>query len=140
LYTHQTAILNTFSDNGQKFQANNLNPGFLTWGHGLRELGYQTAWWGKWHESPATPADLASEGFPADLERYVAAGSAIQASPRSCRLELENSFAKQPWLTGELEEFIRQYVLPNELRQPLPAPYSEVHDQAINAYLHGIQT
>jgi len=70
LYTHQTGILNTFSDNGQKDQADTLNPGFLTWGKALRELGYQTAWWGKWHESPAIAADLAAAGLPANLESY----------------------------------------------------------------------
>src|SRR5260370_5547773 len=70
LYTHQTGLLNTFSDNGQKGQANTLNPGFLTWGKALRELGYQTVWWGKWHESPAVAADLAAAGLPANLEQY----------------------------------------------------------------------
>jgi hypothetical protein len=30
LYTHQTGLMNTFADNGQKDQANTLNPGFLT--------------------------------------------------------------------------------------------------------------
>jgi arylsulfatase A-like enzyme len=70
LYTHQTGILNTYFDNGQKDQANTLNPGFLTWGKALRELGYQTVWWGKWHESPAIAADLAAAGLPANLESY----------------------------------------------------------------------
>jgi arylsulfatase A-like enzyme len=70
LYTHQTGIMNTFADNGQKDQANTLNPGFLTWGTALRELGYQTAWWGKWHESPATAQDLLQAGLAANLEQY----------------------------------------------------------------------
>jgi arylsulfatase A-like enzyme len=70
LYTYQTGTLNTFFDNGQKDQANTLNPGFLTWGKALRELGYQTVWWGKGHESPATAADLAAAGLPANLESY----------------------------------------------------------------------
>jgi arylsulfatase A-like enzyme len=70
LYTHQTGIMNTYADNGQLDQANTLNPGFLTWGSALRELGYQTAWWGKWHESPATAQDLLQAGLPANLEQY----------------------------------------------------------------------
>jgi arylsulfatase A-like enzyme len=70
LYTHQTALFNTFADNGQKDQANTLNPGFLTWGTALRELGYQTYWWGKWHESPASATGLATAGLPANLEQY----------------------------------------------------------------------
>ena len=70
LYTHQTGIMNTYADNGQTDQANTLNPGFLTWGSALRELGYQTAWWGKWHESPATAQDLQQAGLAANLEQY----------------------------------------------------------------------
>ena len=70
LYTHQTGILNTFADNGQKDQANTLNPGFQTFGTALQKLGYQTHWYGKWHESPATAVDLAAAGLPANLERY----------------------------------------------------------------------
>jgi arylsulfatase A-like enzyme len=67
LYTHQTGLLNTFVDKGPD-QVNTLNPGFLTWGTALRELGYQTYWWGKWHESPATV------GLSATLEQYGFAG------------------------------------------------------------------
>jgi arylsulfatase A-like enzyme len=67
LYTHQTGLLNTFVDK-RTDQVNTLNPGFLTWGTALRELGYHTYWWGKWHESPATA------GLPATLEQYGFAG------------------------------------------------------------------
>jgi arylsulfatase A-like enzyme len=43
LYSHQTGCLVT--------GRSELDPGFPTWGTLLRELGYQTTWWGKWHVS-----------------------------------------------------------------------------------------
>lgn len=59
LYTHQTWCMVT----GQS----ELNPGFPTWGTLLRNNGYQTNWFGKWH--------LAEESCP-DLELYGFGGSA----------------------------------------------------------------
>jgi arylsulfatase A-like enzyme len=44
LYTHQTAIFATTPPT-------DLNPGFPTWGTMLRENGYDTYWFGKWHMS-----------------------------------------------------------------------------------------
>ncbi len=44
LYTHQTAIFATTPPT-------DLNPGFPTWGTMLREKGYDTYWFGKWHMS-----------------------------------------------------------------------------------------
>jgi arylsulfatase A-like enzyme len=41
LYTHQTGCMIT--------GGSTLNPGFPTWGKLLRELGYSTWWFGKWH-------------------------------------------------------------------------------------------
>jgi arylsulfatase A-like enzyme len=41
LYTHQTGCLIT--------GGSTLDPGFPTWGHMLREHGYDTNWFGKWH-------------------------------------------------------------------------------------------
>jgi arylsulfatase A-like enzyme len=41
LYTHQTGCMIT--------GGSTLNPGFPTWGTLLRELGYSTWWFGKWH-------------------------------------------------------------------------------------------
>jgi arylsulfatase A-like enzyme len=41
LYTHQTGCLIT--------GGSTLDPGFPTWGSMLREHGYQTYWYGKWH-------------------------------------------------------------------------------------------
>jgi len=59
LYTHQTWCMVT----GQS----QLDPGFPTWGTLLRNHGYQTNWFGKWH--------LAADSCP-DLEVYSFSGSA----------------------------------------------------------------
>ena len=61
LYTHQTGCMIT--------GASTLNPGFPTWGSMLREHGYHTRWYGKWHlthgDNDWTPATGARA-----LERY----------------------------------------------------------------------
>jgi arylsulfatase A-like enzyme len=44
LYTHQTAIFATTPPT-------DLNPGFPTFGSALRQHGYDTYWFGKWHMS-----------------------------------------------------------------------------------------
>ncbi len=41
LYTHQTGCMIT--------GGSTLDPGFPTWGTMLREVGYETWWFGKWH-------------------------------------------------------------------------------------------
>jgi arylsulfatase A-like enzyme len=41
LYTHQTGCMIT--------GGSTLDPGFPTWGTMLREHGYRTSWYGKWH-------------------------------------------------------------------------------------------
>ena len=63
LYTHQTAVLSTGagSPQGGKANAPGLNPGFPTWGTMLRQMGYQTNYYGKWHLS--NTCDLAPYGF-----------------------------------------------------------------------------
>jgi arylsulfatase A-like enzyme len=55
LYSHQTGCLITGDSR--------LDPGFPTWGTLLRERGYQTNWWGKWHLNPDANASLEPYGF-----------------------------------------------------------------------------
>jgi hypothetical protein len=55
LYSHQTGCLIT----GKGL----LSPGLPTWGTMLREVGYQTSWWGKWHLNPDPYASLDQYGF-----------------------------------------------------------------------------
>jgi arylsulfatase A-like enzyme len=55
LYSHQTGVLVTGDSR--------LDPGFPTWGTLLRERGYNTSWWGKWHLNPDPNASLQPYGF-----------------------------------------------------------------------------
>jgi arylsulfatase A-like enzyme len=50
LYTHQNGIFATTPPT-------ELNPGFPTYGTMLRQQGYQTYWFGKWHLSGGTTGD-----------------------------------------------------------------------------------
>ena len=52
LYTHQMGVFGTTG-------TAELNPGFPTFGTMLREQGYDTYWFGKWH---ITPSDLTGAG------------------------------------------------------------------------------
>jgi arylsulfatase A-like enzyme len=61
LYTHQTGCMIT--------GGSTLDPGFPTWGTMLREQGYRTHWFGKWHLTHDDNHWTALTGGPA-LERY----------------------------------------------------------------------
>ena len=55
LYSHQTGCMIT--------GRSKLSPGFPTWGTLLRDMDYETTWWGKWHLNPHANASLAPYGF-----------------------------------------------------------------------------
>jgi arylsulfatase A-like enzyme len=55
LYSHQTGCMITGDST--------LDAGFPTWGTLLRELGYETTWWGKWHLNSDPRAPLEQYGF-----------------------------------------------------------------------------
>jgi arylsulfatase A-like enzyme len=62
LYSHQTGVMltNAITD------SSTLSPLFPTWGHTLRDHGYETVWYGKWHCGPKpdkTPGGLEPYGF-----------------------------------------------------------------------------
>jgi arylsulfatase A-like enzyme len=62
LYSHQTGCLFT----GAGPVESSLAPQFPTWGTKLRQQGYHTWWWGKWHlghTSDTTPEGLEAHGF-----------------------------------------------------------------------------
>ncbi|MCV7016840.1 sulfatase-like hydrolase/transferase [Mycolicibacterium aichiense] len=62
LYSHQTGCLFT----GDGATESTLAPQFPTWGTLLRDRGYRTWWWGKWHlgaEADNTPDGLDAHGF-----------------------------------------------------------------------------
>jgi arylsulfatase A-like enzyme len=55
LHTHQTGVMIT--------GAGWLDPRFPTWGTLLSKMGYETAYYGKWHLNPNPYASLAPYGF-----------------------------------------------------------------------------
>ncbi len=55
LYSHQTGCMIT--------GRSRLSTGFPTWGTLLRDMDYQTTWWGKWHLNPHADASLEPYGF-----------------------------------------------------------------------------
>ncbi|OBJ72029.1 sulfatase-like hydrolase/transferase [Mycobacterium sp. 1274756.6] len=62
LYSHQTGCLFT----GEGPSESTLAPRFPTWGTMLRDAGYRTWWWGKWHlghHADTTPDGLDAHGF-----------------------------------------------------------------------------
>jgi arylsulfatase A-like enzyme len=61
LYTHQTGCMIT--------GGSTLDPGFPTWGTMLREHGYRTRWYGKWHLTHRDNHWDPQSG-PVALERY----------------------------------------------------------------------
>jgi arylsulfatase A-like enzyme len=65
LYTHQTGCMIT--------GGSTLDPAFPTWGTMLRDHGYHTRWYGKWHLTHRDNHWTAASGEPA-LERYGFAG------------------------------------------------------------------
>ncbi len=65
LYTHQTGCLIT--------GGSTLDPAFPTWGSMLREHGYHTRWYGKWHLTHGDNNWTGLDG-PAELARYGFAG------------------------------------------------------------------
>ena len=65
LYTHQTGCMIT--------GGSTLDPGFPTWGSMLREHGYHTRWYGKWHLTHGDNKWDPARGSRA-LERYGFAG------------------------------------------------------------------
>ena len=66
LYSHQTGCLFTIKFTVAGPTESTLSPQFPTWGTMLREQGYETWWWGKWHLGPSgdTSAEvLEAHGF-----------------------------------------------------------------------------
>jgi arylsulfatase A-like enzyme len=64
LYPHQTGCLYTVALTVAGPTESTLAPQFPTWGTLLREQGYRTWWWGKWHLGRS--GDMSAEG----LERH----------------------------------------------------------------------
>ncbi len=96
LYTHQTGCMIT--------GGSTLDPGFPTWGTMLREQGYRTRWYGKWHLTHHDGKWGRVRGTRA-LERYGFAGGTFPspngAPGQGWRLDghIARQFSK--WYDGE---------------------------------------
>jgi arylsulfatase A-like enzyme len=92
LYTHQTGCMIT--------GGSTLDPGFPTWGSMLREHGYHTRWYGKWHlthgDNNWTPARGSRW-----LERYGFAGG-THPSPDGAPGQ---GWRVDPQVTGQFEQW-----------------------------------
>ncbi len=93
LYTHQTGCMIT--------GGSTLNPGFPTWGTMLRDLGYETTWYGKWHLTHgdnkwSLPKDAGA------LERYGFAGGTYPSPDGGPG----QGWRADPEIVGQFEEWI----------------------------------
>jgi arylsulfatase A-like enzyme len=93
LYTHQTGCLIT--------GGSTLDPGFPTWGSMLREHGYRTYWYGKWH---LTRRDNHWRPGGAELERYGFSGGTYPSPDGGPGQGLR----KDPRIAGQFERWIEQ--------------------------------
>ena len=104
LYSQQTGCLIT--------GGSTLDPGFPTWGTMLREHGYHTYWFGKWHLTHGDNRWTARSGGPA-LERYGFSGGTFPspdgAPGQGWRVDphittqfeqwLDHEGGREPWCT-----------------------------------------
>jgi arylsulfatase A-like enzyme len=93
LYTHQTGCMIT--------GASTLNPGFPTWGSMLREHGYDTRWYGKWHLTHGDNKWTPARGERA-LERYGFAGGTYP-SPDGAPGQ---GWRVDPGIAGQFEQWL----------------------------------
>jgi arylsulfatase A-like enzyme len=96
LHTHQTGCMIT--------GGSTLDPGFPTWGTMLREHGYDTRWWGKWHLTHGDHHWNAVRGERA-LERYGFAGGTFPspdgAPGQGWRVDPQITRQFTDWLASE---------------------------------------
>ncbi len=93
LYTHQTGCLIT--------GGSTLDPGFPTWGSMLREHGYHTRWYGKWHLTHGDNKWDPARGSRA-LERYGFAGGTYP-SPDGAPGQ---GWRVDPGIAGQFEQWL----------------------------------
>jgi arylsulfatase A-like enzyme len=93
LYTHQTGCMIT--------GGSTLDPGFPTWGSMLREHGYHTRWYGKWHLTHGDNKWLPARG-ERELERYGFAGGTYP-SPDGAPGQ---GWRVDPGIAGQFEQWL----------------------------------
>lgn len=97
LYSHQTGVLVTQLDDSEP----PLDPRFPTWGRALRERGYQTSWFGKWHLSLGKTLETHGFGGGTFPDPEGQAGEGLKADPGIVS-QFEGwlaSAGKSPWCT-----------------------------------------
>ena len=95
LYTHQTGCLIT--------GGSTLDPGFPTWGSMLREHGYETYWYGKWHLTRRDGHWRPGPGHAA-LERYGFAGGTFPSPDGGPGQGLR----RDPRVAGQFERWLER--------------------------------
>jgi arylsulfatase A-like enzyme len=103
LYTHQTGCMIT--------GGSTLDPGFPTWGTMLREQGYHTRWYGKWHVTHGDNKWTPWQG-PRELERYGFAGGTYP-SPDGAPGQ---GWRVDPGVAGQFEQWLSE--LPGDGAEP----------------------
>ena len=93
LYTHQTGCMIT--------GASTLDPGFPTWGSMLREYGYRTRWYGKWHLTHGDNNWTPGPGLQV-LERY-GFGGGTYPSPDGAPGQ---GWRVDPGIAGQFEQWL----------------------------------
>jgi arylsulfatase A-like enzyme len=93
LYTHQTGCMIT--------GGSTLDPGFPTWGSMLREQGYHTRWYGKWHLTHGDNKWSPGRGSRS-LERYGFAGGTYP-SPDGAPGQ---GWRVDPGIAGQFEQWL----------------------------------
>jgi arylsulfatase A-like enzyme len=95
LYTHQTGVMITGSGW--------LDPSFPTWGTLLRKMGYDTAYYGKWHLNPNANASLEQYGFSGGTypspNGSPGQGSSEDPAIAAQFIEWFESAPREPWAT-----------------------------------------
>ncbi|HTR88790.1 MAG TPA: sulfatase-like hydrolase/transferase, partial [Solirubrobacteraceae bacterium] len=114
LYTHQTGCMIT--------GGSTLDPGFPTWGTMLREHGYRTHWYGKWHLTHGDNHWDAATG-PIALGRYGFAGGTFP-SPDGAPGQ---GWRVDPAIAADFERWVAQV----DTREPWCATVSFVNPHDI---------
>jgi len=120
LYAHQTGYLTT---NGM---CPRLDTGFKTWGHSLRDEGYATNWFGRWHISREDDVEPYGFGGGTDLSKMRGKPQGIDKDPIYMESYLDwfdSNAGKGPWATAisltnphdiceywkkEIQDFVKQ--------------------------------
>ncbi len=95
LYTHQTGCMIT--------GGSTLDPGFPTWGTMLREQGYETWWYGKWHLTHGDNLWTPSQDAGA-LEPYGFSGGTYPSPDGGPG----QGWAVDPFVTHQFEDWVRR--------------------------------